>query len=247
MNKKNFLFSSVGDNTNFHELYVNNNMNYDIYVIYYGDNDEQFNKYKKKVNFIEKRKGSKFQNFNYFYKKYPEIINKYDFFFIIDDDILIETKNINKMFEIAKKYNLWICGPSFLPIESNMISHAITVNIPELLLTYTNFVEVNTPLFNKYALKNLMEYYDDCLIGWGIDYLYIWANGIDEKNKFAIIHDITCINPKPEYKILKNRNYERELSLIDKWEKRNKIWEKYSEKIKCPSKFTLRVYGYLKK
>ena len=25
-----------------------------------------------------------------------------------------------------------------------------------------------------------------------------------------------------------------------------KIWEKYLEKIKCPSKFTLRVYGYLK-
>ena len=33
--KKNFLFTSAGDNTNFDSLWINDNMNYDIYVIYY--------------------------------------------------------------------------------------------------------------------------------------------------------------------------------------------------------------------
>ena len=46
---KNFVFSSVGDNTNFAELWITKEdskvvMNYDIYVIYYGNNDEIYNK-----------------------------------------------------------------------------------------------------------------------------------------------------------------------------------------------------------
>ena len=51
-----------------------------IYAIYYGDDDNNYNKYKECVCYIEKRKGSKFQNFQYFYKKFPEIIEQYDFF-----------------------------------------------------------------------------------------------------------------------------------------------------------------------
>ena len=66
MQVNNFLFSSVGDNTNFDELYTGNIINYDIYIIYYGNNETIFNKYKSKVKFIEKRKGSKFQIFKYF-------------------------------------------------------------------------------------------------------------------------------------------------------------------------------------
>ena len=30
---KNFVFSSVGDNTNFDSLWINENMNYDIYIL----------------------------------------------------------------------------------------------------------------------------------------------------------------------------------------------------------------------
>jgi hypothetical protein len=53
-NKKNIIFTSAGDNTNFHNNWVGNNKNYDIWVIYYGDNDEKYNLYKNKVKFIEK-------------------------------------------------------------------------------------------------------------------------------------------------------------------------------------------------
>jgi hypothetical protein len=56
-------------------------------------------------------------------------------------------------------------------------------NKQNTLLDYTNFVEVNTPLFNKVALFGLMRYFDRSLIGYGIDYLYIWANGLYKKDK----------------------------------------------------------------
>ena len=83
MSHQNLLFSSVGDNSNFDELWIDDSMNYDIYIIYYGNNAETFKKYQSKVTFIESRKGSKFQNFKYFYDKYKDMIETYERFFII--------------------------------------------------------------------------------------------------------------------------------------------------------------------
>lgn len=226
--KKNLVFSSVGDNTNFHNLFIGDKMNYDVFVIYYGDNNETYQKYKSKVHFIEKRKGSKFQNFKYFYDNYPSIIQNYELFFILDDDILIDVEKINKMFEISKKYNLSICGPSFS--GESLISHEITKHKPGRLLTYTSFVELNVPLFSKPAIENLMNHYDNKLIGWGIDYLSIWSNGADKKKDYAIIHSIKCVNPHPSKKINSKR---RELSLIGGYEKRSEIWKEFAKKIGC--------------
>jgi hypothetical protein len=85
------VFTSAGDHTNFHELwnhpYVNSD--YDIFVVYYGDNHHQYEKYKSKVQWIDKHKGSKFQNFFWFYQNHPEILDQYDYFFILLDAIAI--------------------------------------------------------------------------------------------------------------------------------------------------------------
>ena len=182
-------------------------MEYDIFVIYYGNNERNYNRYKSKVKFIEKRKGSKFQNLKYLLEKKPEILENYDYFFIVDDDIIMSTSDINNMFFVADKYKLSICGPAFRP--GSKISHGVTKQKSNTLLSYTNFVEVNTPLFDRKSLQNLMKYLDPKLIGWGIDFLYIWCNGIHRKNAYAIVHSVGCINPHERHK--GNR---RELNLV---------------------------------
>ena len=237
MQKTNFLFSSVGDNTNFDDIWINENMNYDIYVIYYGENEANYNKYASKVKFIEKRKGSKFQNFKYFYENNLDIINKYERFFILDDDINMNVNDINEMFNISKKYNLGICGPSFS--KKSKAAWDCTKHKPGILLSYTNFVEVNVPLFNKECLQNLMNKLDSNLVGWGIDLLYIFVNGIDKKDKYAIIHKIICTNPKDEEKNNKNR----ELTLVKNCDQRIKLWNKFAKKNNLPNMFKDKVYS----
>jgi hypothetical protein len=237
---KNFVFSSVGDNTNFDSLWIDSNMNYDVYIIYYGDNNEIFNKYKEKVKYIYRRKGSKFQNFKYFYESHIDIINRYDRFFILDDDIIINVNDINNMFKISIEYNLDICQPSFS--SNGKISWNITKHKEDTLLTYTNFIEVNTPLFNRNALDNLMKVLDYSLIGWGIDYLYIWANGINKEKSYANIHKITCINPNDENKKIKKY----ELQLIKNYETREDKWNDYANKIGCPISFDMIEYSDIK-
>lgn len=232
----NFLFSSVGDNTNFDSLWINSNMNYHIYLIYYGDNNKLYEKYKSKVQFIEKRKGSKFQNFKYFYDKYINIINNYERFFILDDDIIFNVDDINNMFKISKEYNLEICGPSFS--LNGKISHKITQNKPNILLSYTNFVEVGVPLFNRIALDKLMEKLDYSLIGWGIDFLYIICNGIEKKKSYAIIHKVICENPKDIDKL----NNKREVSKMVDYSLREQKWKLYTRKYKIQQYFKLCEY-----
>jgi hypothetical protein len=225
---KRLVFTSAGDNTNFEKLWISNEKNYDIFVVYYGDNDKTFSEYESKVQFITKRKGSKFQNFYFLFLNYYELISSYDYFFILDDDIIISASDIQEMFSIAERYNLSICGPSFLP--ESKISFLETVHKKDIFLEYTNFVEVNVPLFSKSALFNLMKVYNPILIGWGIDLLYIWFNGSDKKEDYAIIHKITCINPEDEIK----PGGKRELELIKNWDTRDKIWLNYAKEINCP-------------
>ena len=72
-----------------------------------------------------------------------------------------------------------------------------------------------------------MVYYDPVLIGWGIDYLYIWANGLEHKNKYALIDSISCINPHDN-----NKNNKRELNNVKNVHNRAQIWNEYKKKYK---------------
>lgn len=236
METKNFLFSSVGDNTDFDTLWFDDNMNYDIYVIYYGNNEENYKKYKSKVTFIESRKGAKYQNFKYFYDTYPNIIEKYDRFFLLDDDIIINVEDINEMFKISREYDLEICGPSFT--DEGKISHGITRHKPNILLSYTSFVENNVPLFSKEALDKLMDKIDNTLFGWGIDFLYIICNGLNKKKSYAIIHKIKCVNPFDKNKKKKNREWNN----IEGVNKEQKNWIEFSKINNILNTFPREVY-----
>ena len=236
LNKKNFVFSSVGDNTNFDDLWIGNNMDYDIYIIYYGNNYNTFNRYKSKVTFIQRRKGSKWQNFKYFYDNNPNIIKNYDKFFILDDDLIFNVQDINNTFKIARYYNLDICSPSYS--KNGKISHFVTKHKPNRILTYTNFVENTSPLFSTNALQKFMEKYEYKLIAWGIDYLYITCNGIKKKNSYAIIHAIICENPHDN----KKKSKKRELYNISKIDSERIIWLEFAKKYNIPNKFSLTNY-----
>lgn len=233
--KENLLFVSAGDNAQLIQ-WIGKRVNYDLYVIYYGDNHKQY----KKMPWLECRKGSKFQNFKYFYQTYPEIINNYERFFILDDDFVMNLDQINELFEFSYEYDLDICGPSLHP--ASKVSHQLTRNNPKLKLAYTNFVEVGAMLFSKKALVNLMNNLSYDLIGWGIDYLAVWSNGINKKNKYAICHTVKAVNPDDVCK-----GGKKELSYVNNWQIREQIWKEYSQKIGCPTEYELKEYRKIPK
>ena len=217
--KTNLVFTSAGDNTQFYNHWLGEHRNYDVWCVYYGKNDENYNMYEGLVDKIWKRKGSKFQNFHYIYTNYKDLLDKYDRFFIVDDDIVINTNDINNLFNISIKYDLWVCQPSFTE-DSKISQPYLNKVILGNYLRYVNFIEVGVPVFSKEALYKFMEYYDPILIGWGIDLLYMWVLGLEKENKYAIIDIISCFNPHDEHKNNKNRehtNIENHNNEVDYW------------------------------
>ena len=198
---KNLIFSSVGDNTNFDNIWLDKDRKYDVFVIYYGDEEKNFKKYSKKVDYIEKRKGDKWQNFHYLYNTQYDKIQEYDRIFFLDDDIIISTKDINEMFKLSLECDLWICQPSFA--IGSELGWDINATNSKYFLRYTNFVENNSCLMTKDVINKFMKMYDPKLISFGVDYIYMSVHDVhNPKNikKFAIIDNIQCINPPGKLK-----------------------------------------------
>jgi len=222
---ENIVFTSVGGNTNWDELWLGENRNYDVWVVYYGDDDEYFNKIKDKVEFAEKRKGDKWQNLYYVWNKYTKELSNYKRIFSLDDDIIFKTEDINEMFEIHEQCDLWICQPSFDVKAGSRLGWPFNAHDPNFFLRYSNFVENNSPLMLRKCLEKFFEIYNpDELDPHGTDWIYMYANGVREeenKKRFAVIDKIKCVNPKS--KIIDGKEVRECLNLnslktqIDRW------------------------------
>ena len=225
---KNLVFTSAGDKTNFvsHWLDRQFHRNFDIWVVYYGDSETD--KYKENADHWERRKGSKFQNFYYMWKKYKAHLKKYKKIFVLDDDIIFSTIDINRCFEMSYLHELWLLQPTFK--TSSKISHEITKQKPNSVLRYSNFVEVNTSLFDVEILEDIMEKYDPVLIGYGVDLLvsYILTRRKDyHRKKIALLDNVSCVNPHDIYK-----GGVREVDRVGPSSKRMEIWSKFAQKHK---------------
>jgi hypothetical protein len=164
-------------------------------------------------------------------------VARYRRFFILDDDLHFDggAMAINRIFAVAKRYRLAICGPSFTP--DGKVSHDNNAHQPGVSLAYTNFVEVNAQLFSRPALDRLMEWLTPELIGWGIDFLSTWANGLEKRHSYAVVHEVRCRNPHDH-----DRDHRRELDLIPGVEQRQAAWEAYARSIGCPAEFPMVEY-----
>jgi len=224
MRNKNLVFTSAGDNTNFYKYWLNKERKYDLMVVYYGNKK---NKYKEFCEHYFMRKGSKFQNFYYIFKNYKYLLDRYEAFFILDDDIIIKTVDINNLFKFLKKYKLWIISPTY--DRKSKISHIFTMQYKKSFLRYCNFIELGIPLFSKYAIYKFMNIYDPSLVGFGIDYLYIWALGQNIEDKYALCDQISCINPFKKI---------RSIDILQSKKDRIKNW------LEIKKKFNIKTYPH---
>ena len=92
-------------------------------------------------------------------------ISGYKAIWIVDDDIQIRTKDINKMFEIFSKYDLDLATPSFSKDSVTYWLHILGQK-KDNILHYTNFIEVNTPIFSQKALNKCFSTFYNLRFIW---------------------------------------------------------------------------------
>lgn len=180
------MFSSIDTSRSAHDDWLSEpGRNYDVVLyIYNGDIPE------KPVDLCVKREGFKFQNF-YEFAKTTDIYH-YDAVWIVDDDIQMQTREINRMFTLFLEHGLWIGQPAF--DSSSHASWEMTVYDDKYHLRYSNFVENGVLICAREALKLCLPAMKDIKTGFGSDFLFPALVGFPPK-KIALIDDVQCHHP----------------------------------------------------
>ena len=146
---KNLVITISGDSST-HSQFLTTDRNFDLFVVYYGDKN---NAYESDGDYYERLKGTKF---NIVSKLDKDIIRRYEYVFVPDDDLVINSDKVSELFDLASEYKFDLCQPSII----GYYSLGITISRPESLFRYTNYVEIMCPCFSLDAFNICYHTFD---------------------------------------------------------------------------------------
>lgn len=209
---KNLIISAVGDKS-LHEKWIGSN-NIDLFLIYYGDDEENAKRYKdQSTYFIQMKTLSKYDFLKNIIIDNYIIMQQYNYIWLPDDDLDINFLEIEKMFEIMKRYDLWIAQPSVI----NNVNLPITASVKDSDMRFTNFVETMAPAFKRETMMYLCPTFGMTQFMWGVENIWTALLGTP-KNKIAIIDSITMDHTK-----LGGSDYSR--FKTDPYKERTDLWK----------------------
>jgi hypothetical protein len=153
---------------------------------------------------------TKFFGIAEFLDESPDILEQYDAFLFLDDDIAIDSAQINMFFDLFHQHSLMLAQPSLHP--RSFFNHHVTIRQPRYVLRYTGFVEIMMPAFSRVALTLCLPTFRMSVSGWGLDYL--WPLRLSAPaDKVAIVDAVAVRHTKRSdpkqgefYRMLRQRN-----------------------------------------
>lgn len=142
--------------------------------------------------FFEHRPGRKVAGYGALLHEHRDMLRRYDYIALFDDDLRIDAASINTMFAIARQYDLKIAQPALTP--DSFFSYAALLRHPGFLLRYVTYIEMMCPLFRTDILERIAPLFD---MGYesGID--LIWCNLVAETPlDFAVIDAVTVAHTR---------------------------------------------------
>lgn len=137
--------------------------------------------------------GTKVAGYAALFRTHPELLARYDFIALFDDDLLVSAKDVERLFELGERFELDLFQPS-LTWNSHFTFGAVLHN-PRYLLRYTNVVEMMCPVFRSAHLLRALPLFD-LSFETGIDLL--WCRLTDEPwLRYAIVDDVAVTHTRP--------------------------------------------------
>ena len=194
MRKSRFLIMARVGDTSLHGQWIQGaSRNFDLYLSYYGDRP---GRYKEDADYYREMKSTKWPALYAHIGADREIIESYDAIWFPDDDLLINTESINRMFDLFSTFNLSLAQPA-LTFDS-YFSHSAVLRNPSYILRFVNFVEVMAPIFSKKALELLSPTFSQVSVGWGLD--FVWPHLLQKEgasSRVAIIDQTPVTHTRP--------------------------------------------------
>jgi len=132
--------------------------------------------------------GTKLTGIKNFFDENPFLLEEYDFFWLLDDDLYIPLTTVLSVCNFALKYNIMLCAPALT--ADSYCNHPVTVQNTALYLRGTDFVECMAPLLRADILKDSLEKFQQYPI-FGIE--RFWQYYLWENKEIAYILDFASI------------------------------------------------------
>lgn len=187
--KKNAVFVPVGKDS-LHRQLLKGDADFDLHLLIY---DGSYNKFCNDSDFVACDAGYKMDMIYRYLHRHPELFEKYEYFFLLDDDIVISTEDVNRLFSMMREYQLKIAQPS-LVVSYYTYKH--TAFHPFYILRYTNFVEMMMPCFSRDALKAVLPTFEQKIRWCGIEMHWPVLVGSNHKD-MAIVDAVSAKHTRP--------------------------------------------------
>lgn len=203
------LFSSVGSQclsvVQDHWLAMPSQMEFDVVLVFYKEASSRVFKELSLVAdmhanvHVQHSPGMKWPNFMKWMALQggpTELVAKYDYVWVVDDDVRLHTLEINRMFRILREHaEIQFACPSF-DAGSDGVWRYFDGHNPQYKLRYTDFVECTAPVLKASML--LDPGFGRCLqavrTGCFIDFCFFPATG-RRKDAVAILDAVQCHHP----------------------------------------------------
>lgn len=173
-----------------HRNWLGENRNWDLVVSWYGDQP-----YQPVANeTVIAIKGGAGDGLFRTFEALPELIDRYDYFWLPDDDIETDCASISRLFEITVQHHLELSQPALT--HDSYFTHPHTLVCPSFALRYTTFVEVMAPCLSRRRFKSVLPLFCGHASLFGVD--LIWAR-LDANNRYkaAIIDAVPVRHTRP--------------------------------------------------
>ena len=187
--KKNAVFVPVGKDS-LHRQLLKGDADFDLHLLIY---DGSYNKFCNDSDFIACDAGYKMDMTYRYLHRHPEFLEKYEYFFLMDDDIVISTEDVNRLFSMMREYKLKIAQPSLV---MSYYTYKHTAFHPFYILRYTNFVEMMMPCFSRDALKVVLPTFEQKIRWCGIEMHWPVLIGSNH-NDMAIVDAVSAKHTRP--------------------------------------------------
>ena len=187
--KKNAVFVPVGKDS-LHRQLLKGDADFDLHLLIY---DGSYNKFCNDSDFVACDAGYKMDMIYRYLHRHPELFEKYEYFFLLDDDIVISTEDVNRLFSMMREYQLKIAQPSLV---MSYYTYKHTAFHPFYILRYTNFVEMMMPCFSRDALKAVLPTFEQKIRWCGIEMHWPVLIGSNH-NDMAIVDAVSARHTRP--------------------------------------------------
>jgi hypothetical protein len=180
------IVSRVGpDSLHRHWLEPGGRRNFDLFLSSY---DPDLSQPQGEGVHFEYRPGRKVAGYGAFLAEHAELLRRYDYVALFDDDLLVGSEELSRLFDIVAGHGLKIAQPALTP--DSYFTYAALLRHPGFLLRQVTYVEMMCPVFRTDILLSLAPLFH---MGYesGID--IIWSNMVDAGPEDLAVIDAVAV------------------------------------------------------